>query len=215
MKKNHEAGVVNPLVISNVLLAILTIAFGGGLIWAYSNYVDQRDNVNSKIELAVADAKKAQSVEDEKNFLERAKSPFTQFQGPEDLGRVSFNYPKTWSVYTAKASSSSYAAYFHPGVVPTVANGTPYALRVIVETTPYEKVLTSYQNQIKKGELKSSPVAAGGQNGVRLDGAFSKTIQGSMVIFKIRDKSLMIASDATSFKSDFDNAVLPSLTFNP
>ena len=215
MRKNNEAGAVNPLVISNVLLAILTIAFGAAMIWAYTNYMDQKNNVDAKIEVAVADAKKVQSEEDEKQFMEREKAPYVAFVGPDDLGRVTFNHPKTWSVYVGKTTPNSYEAYLNPVAVPTVGSGTPYAVRVVVQQTSYEKTLESYQSQIKKGELRSSAVSAGGQNGIRLDGSFSKTVKGSMVIFKIRDKSLLIASDATTFQNDFDKIILPSLTFNP
>ena len=215
MRKNLEAGAANPLVISNVLLALLTIVFGGVAIWAYVNYQDQKNNVDAKIEVAVVDAKKVQRADDEKDFFEREKSPNFTFVGPDDLGRVTFKYPKTWSGYVAKASSSAYEAYLNPGIVPTVGRDIPYALRVIVQTTAYEKILDDYEDQIEKGELKSSPVTAGSQSGIRLDGTFSKSIQGSMVIFKIRDKTLMIASDATAFRNDFDKTILPTLTFNP
>jgi hypothetical protein len=100
-------------------------------------------------------------------------------------------------------------------VVPIVAGGTQYALRVSIETAAYERTLDSFQSLVKRGDLKSSSVTVSGLSGVRLDGNFSKTLQGSMVIFKIRDKSLMIATDAKVFQNDFDKVILPSLSFNP
>lgn len=215
MRNTHETGAANPLVISNVLLAIMTIAFGAAAIWAYTNYVDQRDNVDSKVSVAVADAKKEQAAEDEKLFLEREKSPFVTFVGPDDLGRVTFNYPKTWSTYIAKQTSTNFEAYLHPVSVPTIGSGAPYALRVTVVSNTYEKTLDSFKNQIKKGELTTSSVKAGDQTGIRLDGTFTRDIQGSMVVFKIRDKSLMISTQATTFKNDFDKTILKTLRFNP
>jgi hypothetical protein len=215
MYRKSEAGAVNPLAVSNALLAILVIAFGSAGVWAFVNYQDQKNNVDAKIDVAVTAAKKEQTEKDNKDFVEREKSPFKQFVGPDDLGHLTFQYPKTWSAYVAKSASSSYEAYLHPNVVPTVNNSTQYALRIVIETAAYDRTLDSFQSLVKKGELKSSIVTISGLSGVRLDGNFSKTLQGSMVIFKIRDKSLMIATDAKVFQGDFDNVILPSLSFNP
>jgi hypothetical protein len=61
--------------------------------------------------------------------------------------------------------------------------------------------------------LKSSAVKADDQNGTRLDGSFSKDIRGSAVIFKIRDKTVTIRTDADTFRADFD-ALVATITFN-
>jgi hypothetical protein len=61
--------------------------------------------------------------------------------------------------------------------------------------------------------LNSSSVAANGVNGTRFDGAFSKDIRGSAVIFKIRDKTLTLRTDAETFKNDF-NSLVPTIKFN-
>lgn len=216
-KTSRQAGLVNPLLITSILLSLLSAGLGGVAIWAYGNYADQKNNVDSKISAAVVDVKKLQSDADEKAFAEREKKPTRAFVGPDDFGRVSFQYPKTWSVYVAKDGSggSAYEAYLHPGVVPPVSSTTPYAARVVVESRQYEAILKTYESLVKKGTLKSSPVTIGSFSGVRLDGEFTKDRKGSAVIFKIRDKTLTLASDAEAFRSDFDNIILKSLTFNP
>lgn len=216
-KTSHELGAVNPLLITSVILTLVSAGLGGVAIWAYGNYVDQRDHVNSKISVAVADAKKAQTVEDEKSFVEREKQPTRTFVGPDDYGRVTFQYPKTWSVYVGKdgKSGGSYEAYLQPGVVPPVATTTPFATRVIVESRQYETVLKNYEALIKSSALKSSPITIGEFTGVRLDGTFTKDRKGTAVVFKIRDKTLTVASDADAFRGDFLDTVLKSLTFNP
>ena len=56
-----QEGSVNPLVISNVLLAVLTIAFGSLMVWAYVNYQDQKNNVDAKVDVAVSAAKKEEA----------------------------------------------------------------------------------------------------------------------------------------------------------
>lgn len=211
-----EAGAVNPLVVSNVILAILAVALGSVMVWALVNYWDQKDNTDQKIEAAVTEAKKVQATEDEKQFLEREKSPYLQYAGPDDLGRVTFSYPKTWSGYVAKdPAEGTLEAYFNPGIVPFVASDQQFALEVKVSGREYEDTLKSYESPVKKGELKSSPVVINGFSGIRLDGKFSAKIEGSMVLFKVRDKTLSIATEANTFRSDFDNIILKSLDFNP
>lgn len=213
---SHEAGAVNPLVVSNVILAILAIALGSAMVWAYVNYRDQKDNTDQKIEAAVTVAKKEQATEDEKDFIEREKAPYLQYAGPDDLGRVTFSYPKTWSGHIEKdPAGGELEAYFHPGVVPFVNRDQQFALTVKVEETSFEQTLKAHETLVKKGDLKSAPIVINGFNGVRLDGKFSKTIEGSMVLFKVRDKTLTVATGAKTFRGDFDKIILKSLDFNP
>lgn len=195
---------------------IFTTFIGGGVsIWAYINYMDQKNNVDSKIDVAVAEAVKVQADEDAAAFLEKEKQPNRQFVGPDDYGRLSFDYPKTWSVYVENDASDGddYEAYFNPGEVPTVANDQQFALRVTIENTPYDEVVEDYADLIKKNQLTSSSFKAGEQSGTRLDGAFSKDIRGMAVIFKIRDKTVTLRSDADTFKKDFD-ALIQTIDFN-
>lgn len=214
--RSNERGAVNPLVVSNVLLAILAIALGSVMVWALINYNDQKVNVDSKIESAVTQAKKDQTAVNEKDFLEREKSPYDRYVGPDDLGRVSFNYPKTWSGHINKdPAQGELDAYFHPGIVPFVTTGQQFALEVKVNERLYEQFLKQYESYVKRGDLKSTPVVINGFSGIRLDGKFSTKIEGSMVIFKLRDKTLTVATDAATFRGDFDNIILKSLDFNP
>ncbi len=214
MQRSQE-GSVNPLVISNALLAVLVIAFGSLMIWAYVNYQDQKNNVDSKISVAVASAKKEEAAEKEKSFLEREKAPYRQYVGSADLGNVTFNYPKTWSVYQAKLDGSGMEIYLHPSVVPIIQQGQQFATEVKVLDQPSDQVLKRYDGMVKKGDLKSSQVVVNGFPGTRLDGKFTDKITGSIVIFKLRDKTLTLATNADTFKSDFDNVILKSLDFNP
>lgn len=214
--RSNERGAVNPLVVSNVLLAVLAIALGSVMVWALINYNDQKTNVDSKVEKAVTQAKKDQTTVDEKDFLEREKSPYDSYVGPDDLGRVSFNYPKTWSGHVNKdPAQGELEAYFHPGVVPFVTTGQQFALEVKVTRRLYDQFLKQYESYVKRGDLKSTPVVINGFSGIRLDGKFSTQIEGSMVVFKLRDKTLTVATDAATFRGDFDNIILKSLNFNP
>jgi hypothetical protein len=213
---NDQRGEVNPLLLISIVLTILVLGLGSFSIWAYVNYTDQKNNVDQKISAAVADAKRQQGNDDEAKFAEREKQPTRQFVGPDDLGRVQVNYPKTWSVYVDKDGSgnNNYEAYFAAGVVPPITGKTPYALRITVENKTYDEVIKAYQETVKKGDLKSSPVTLQGQTGTRLDGNFSKTVSGSMVLFKVRDKTLEVYTQSPTFQPDYDNIILPSLIFN-
>ena len=215
-RTNSQTGSINPLLISSIVLGLFAAGLAGFGIWSFSNYMDQKNNTDTKISAAVESSKKLQSQELEKQFVEREKQPYDVFQGPDDLGSVSFNFPKTWSVYIAKnGTSASYEAYLNPGSVPTVSATQPYATRVVIDSKSYEATLKTYESLVKKGDLKSSPITVNGFTGVRLDGTFSASRQGSSVVFKVRDKTLVISSDAAAFKPDFDGVIVTSLDFNP
>lgn len=192
-----------------------TLAAGAFGVWAYMEYVDHRDNVDSKVTAAVATAVKDQADKDAADFLEKEKQPNRQFVGPDDYGRLAFDYPKTWSAYVAKDASTggAYEVYFNPGVVPVVNAKQQFALHVTIEDKDYDKVVDTYKALVANGSLKSSSVKADEQNGTRLDGSFNKDIRGSAVIFKIRDKTVTIRTDAETFKGDFD-ALIQTITFN-
>ncbi len=213
---SYERGEFNPLLIVTIVLAILMVGLGGFGIWSYVNYTDQKNNVDQKVEAAVADAKRKQSEEDEAKFAEREKQPTKQFVGPDELGRVQFNFPKTWSGYIEKLGSGAqaYEAYFMPGIVPPLSGSTPYALRVTIEPKSYESILDGYQDKVRKGELRSTPVTIQGENGNRLEGKFSKEIDGVMVLFKVRDKTLKLYTESRTFQPDFENIILKSLIFS-
>jgi hypothetical protein len=111
------------------------------------------------------------------------------------------------------ASTGTFEAYLNPISVPPVSDSTQFALRVLIETKDYDTVLSTYQALVKKGALTSSTVKVNGVDSTRLDGNFTKDIRGSAVIFKIRDKTITVRTDADTFKADFD-ALVASIKFN-
>src|SRR5690606_3786546 len=96
-----ERGFMNGQLIAIIGLLVVVVGMAGLAAWLYMQYDDQRVNVNSKIDVAVADAKKEQADKYEEEFEKRENEPDREFAGPEDYGRLSFMYPKKWSAYVA------------------------------------------------------------------------------------------------------------------
>lgn len=213
--RQGERGAVTGAAIAAIILGILAAAFAGLGIWAYLNYAEQKTDVDGRVATAVAEAKKEQSDQDEKKFADREKEPNRQFVGPDDYGRVTFDYPKTWSSYVAKdvSNGGNYEAYLNPITVPFPTTTQQFGLRVLIEEKDYDTVVSSYQSLVKKGDLRSSITSANGENGTRIDGSFSKDIRGAAVIYKIRDKTLTLRTDADTFKPDFEN-IIKTIKFN-
>lgn len=215
MNRVSERGSAKTWLIVSIVTITTTLILAGVAVCALINYFDQKDNVDTKVSAAVAEARKEQADADEAKFLEREKDPNRQFVGPEDYGRVSFDYPKTWSVYVAEDASAggSFEAYLNPVAVPPIANDTQLALRVTIETGDYDREISSYSRAVNSGDLTSSSITLDGVTGTRLDGNFSDDIRGSAVIFRIRDKVVTLRTDAQTFRADFDK-LIQTVTFN-
>lgn len=212
-RQTYQKGAVNGWMIATIGLIVAVLASGSLAIWGILRYQDQKTNVDGKIALAVADAVKKQADDDEEKFAQREKEPRREFASPDDLGRLSFDYPKTWSAYvdTDPADSKGkgdYTAYLHPIVVPpTKVRDQQFALRVSILDKNYDEYLKTWDRFIERGEVRSSAVTVGGENGVRIDGNLTKEIRGSAVVFKIRDKTAVIQTDADTFKHDFNDLI--------
>lgn len=203
------------LLVMVVILAILTVTFGGLAIYLNSQYQSKSTDVQGQVDRAVLEAQKTQQEKDDLKFREQEKEPNKSFYGPDDYGRLTFQYPKTWSAYTATDTSrgGSFQAYLNPDVVPPVTTKQQFALRVTIEEKDYDKVVGSYDSLVKKGDLRRSSTSSQGNIGTRLDGNFSKDIRGSAVIYKLRDKTITVRTDADTFKPDFDK-IITTISFN-
>jgi hypothetical protein len=212
----HEAGGISGSMIAIIGLAVLVLAAGSAAIWAYVNYNQQKTDVDGRVALAVAQAKNDQASADEAKFADREKEPNRQFVGPDNFGRLVFNYPKTWSAFVASdgsTSGSTYNAYLNPITVPPLGEKQQFALRITIEQKDYAQVVSSYQEKVKKGDLHSSATTSNGHNGTRFDGQFTPDIRGAAVIYQIRDKTVTLRTDADSFKPDFEN-LIKTIDFN-
>ena len=216
-RNSSQNGSVNPQLLVIIGLLVLIVALVGLSGWLYLQYDDQKTNVDSKIAVAEAAAKKQQSEEDDIKIKAIEEEPNREFAGPEDYGRVSFEYPKNWSVYIDEdptVSGNTFSAYLNPIVVPpTNDKSARFALRVEIENVAYDEALEDYRRAIENGELKSSPVKVNDHEGTRLDGILEKDIRGSAVLFRVRDKTILISTQADTFKQYFED-IIKTIDFN-
>jgi hypothetical protein len=211
----NERGAISGAQVTIVGLAVLVLGLGSFGIWAFVSYSDAKDNVDSKISVAVAEAKNEEGKEQEEKFAEREKNPLETFVGPSDYCRLTFQYSKKWSVYEAKSvtNGGDYEAYLNPKVVPPLDSDQIFALRVYIDQKDYDTVLDSYQALVKKSELKYSETSSEGSQGARFTGKFTKNIRGDAVIYKCRDKTITIRTDSDAFKDDFEK-LIKTIEFN-
>ena len=214
---SHERGAINGSTIAITALTLLVIIFGGFGAWSYMQYTKSSTDVNGQVEDAVAKAVKEQVEADEKKFTEREKQPLRQFAGPDDYGRLTFDYPKTWSAHQgsdiSKGGGVTYTAFLHPILVPAITDSQKIAIRISIEQKLYEDVLKGYEKLLKKGDLQSAAWSNGKYSGTLITGQFNKDIRGRAVVLKMRDRTLTIRSDADVFKDDFD-AITKTVSFN-
>jgi len=214
-KKSFNVLII-PLIIAVVLL-IGMLAFG---VWAFM----ERDTFKNKTDKIVAEevtkAKDELTKEKDAEFLEKEKEPNKEYKGPDAFGGVGVLYPKTWSAFVTEddKGSAPIDGYFHPNFVPTIKPSSSFALRVRVLNSPYATELKKFENDVKTGKVKVTAIVAQkvpGTTGSRLDGEIDNDKQGSLVMFPLRDKTLVISTEATQFLGDFNNIILPNLVFSP
>lgn len=206
-----------PLVVSVVLL-LGSIGFG---MWAFAGMQDYKNNVQPKIDKAVAIAQEETSTAKDKEFVEKEKTPVREYKAPQTAGSLSIQYPKTWSAYVTEPKSGTdiVNGYFHPGYVPAAESGTDYALRVQVISRSYDLELKKYESKAKAGKVKISaykaPKLPEGIVGSKIEGEINTGQQDVMVMFPLRDKTIIVSTESVQFFGDFNDIILANLTFVP
>lgn len=206
-----------------VILLVASLGFGG---WAYTKMQDYKTNSDKKAAAAVAAAAKTQAAQLQAQFDEQSKSPNKTYVGSSTYGTITFNYPKSWSAYVDTSNQGQpINGYFHPDVVPGIQTKTAFALRLQLLSSDYSQALQQFQSQIKIGKITARAYLPPKLNGVTnvqpgtlLSGAINsadQTQNGTMLIIKVRDKTLEIYTESNDYLNDFNNTVLSSLTFAP
>lgn len=216
-KRLDQRGGLDPLLIPLLICLLLVFGLTGFGIWSYTQFTDQRDNVNAKINAAVKVATDSQRAELDKQFLEREKEPLKTYQGPRALGAVTIEYPKTWAAYVKEdpAGSPNIEGYFHPSYVRDTDSKTADALRVTLVSSSYSDEIQEYEGLVEEGKVKIKATKLAGITGIRIDGELEEGMQGSMVVVPLRDKTLRLWTESPEFRADFDNIILRRLKLTP
>ena len=222
LKQDGILGVTGLALIVCVLLLIAALAFGG---WAFSSRQDYKNNVDQKIATAVATAQAQESSLKDKQFAEAQKLPYVTYNGPDAYGAFVLQYPRSWSGYVDanggsgnSSSDAAYAAYFNPGVVPSVSDqGSVFALQIQVLNQSYSDVLGNLNNSNSDSPISSTAYALPSVPkavGVKTSGATPDGQSGTAVILPLRTQTLELWTDGTQYLNDF-NSVLAKFSFSP
>ena len=195
------------MLIALIVVSLLAATFLGLFVWMYVMWDDAKTDVDGQIQAAVAIAVNEKQTELEAEFEEKEKYPLKTFAGPVDYGSLTFEFPKTWSVYVPDSANygGDYRAFLNPDLVSIVSDGTINALRVYILNSLPDTVLQDYQDAVEDGEMTVSVYKVNGSNASLYSGILPDTdeLRGYAAIFKIRDKTVIMQTDAEIFKDDF------------
>lgn len=216
---NSERGSV-AIIAAFVILGLCLAGVSGFGFWAYAGRQDYKNNVDQKIATAVADNTEKVKLEDAAAFAEEAKNPYKTYAGPSQYGSVNIVYPKSWSAYVDTLQGNTPLNFYaHPDVVPTIVGETSsFAFRAQVVAQSYDAVLRQYEPFVKQNKLAAQPYVlpkTASVTGSRLDGQLTQNKRGAMVIIPMRDKTLKIWTESDTYLKDFNEIILPNLSFTP
>jgi len=210
----------NIFIVGTVIFALTTIVGLVGYLSTSSQLDIYKNQSDMLVGEAVDQAIENQIAEDEARFAEEVKKPYTKYVGPSDFGSISFDYPKTWSVYNDQFDENGYGVVFHPGVIPVVNDETAMSLRVSVVNQPYETIIAGYEKQVTEGSLRATVINVAksdnfaGYEGIRFNGAINENLpNGSIIALKLRDKTILIQTDSADWSKDFKETILPTFRY--
>lgn len=184
---------------------IVAVVFGVLFAWKYTEWEALKTDLDGQVDSALALAVAENTAKLEEAFSEREKYPYKTFAGPADYGSLTFEYPRTWSVYIAKdaASGGDFEAYMNPLEVQPVSSQSINALRVVIRNQAFDNVVSTYDNLVKSGRLTLTVRAVGNTTANLYIGELPNGIRGMLVAFKLRDKTVLLQTDAEIFSNEF------------
>lgn len=201
--------------IETIILVAVCVIAAAAIVFAvifFMQYNELKTNFDSDKNAAVAAAVEAQQEADNEKFKEDEKLPYAKFTGPSDYGSISFEYPKTWSLYVENdgSNNSDYSAYFKPVQVdPINDRSSRYALRFKILNQQITTVQSQYDSKLQDGSVTSSVFNADNNNvtGTKYVGAIEPDINGIIVLIKVNDKTVIFQTDAMTYQADFDTLI--------
>lgn len=197
-------------------MSFVALVFMGLFVWMFTLWDGAKNNVEAQVQERVAVAVNQNTERMNKEFVEKEKEPFVRFSGPEDYGEVSFLFPKTWSLFIAKDArkGGNYEAYFNPYAVRGIANDVIYALRFKIHNDSMDKVVTEFERLLKDGKMKQQVKPINGNNANFYEGTLHNGMNVKIAVFAIRDKTVVLRTDAAKqYGGDFDK-IVESITYN-
>jgi len=220
-KDSGAAGRMIALVVACLTAAVAIIV----LVSIFVKWQNLINNGESDTLAEIEYGKLVQQQEDALEYLELDKQPWDHFSAiPESLGALSFDYPKTWSVYVDSdgLDGRDFVAYFRPSeVLPTSDNRSRYSLRVNIKQASYDSVIESYDalaaslaaNEENPMELKTvGSLSNYKDSSMRYDGVLLEdgSMSGSVVVLKVNNMVATIQCDSELYIEDF-NKLLETL----
>lgn len=221
VSKNQNGSILTTVLI--MVLALGFLAAGVFGVWSYSEGQSYKNDYKAKAKVDIDKATAQQKEQLQKEFDEQYKNPVKTYKGSVTYGSVSFDYPRTWSGLVDDTNTSTpIDGYFYPGILPSNNAKVPLALRVQLLSQDYASVVQKYTSQTKDGSITASayipPKMKDRANvvpGILFVGAIDKDKNGAVVVLQVRDKTLTLWTESKDFLGDFNNIVLPTLTFSP
>lgn len=207
-----KRGMIETIVL--VIVSLIAVVFIGLFIWKYLEWDSVKTDVDGQIDAAVALAVSENTTRLENEFLEREKYPYKTFSGPADYGSLNFEFPKTWNTYIAQDATNggNFEAYLNPGEVQPVSTQTINALRVQILNQSFESVAQNYEYLTSAGQLAITTRNVGSSVANVYTGTLPNNIRGIATIFKVRDKTILLQTDAELFAEEYYK-LLDTVTF--
>ena len=205
--KHYRSGDINTLVIVVIAMGMVIIGLGVVSIWLLTDKAAIESAKEAEIASAVAVAERDTKMATDKYWQERMLDDKIEFNGPSDLGALTFRYPRIWNMHITNDGTrgSSFEAYFHIDHVPMINKASgQYNLRVEILNQQYDTFVARLANSVQKGDLTARPLVLQQVSlvtGTRYDGALSREIRGSQAVFKFLDKTIIIRTDFPDAKS--------------
>jgi len=210
MELKSQQGFATSAIVAVVLAVTLigSLAFG---VWAFMGMQANKTDLDKKIATAEKVAvKKAEELK-ELEFAEREKNPFKNFTGSAVFGSLSYDIPKTWSVFMEeKATGTVLDFYGHPNTVKGTDKSNSFALRSQIISTSYDKEVEKMLKLVETGKATATafiPKNVPTGLGVRIVGEVVTDKQGVMILLPQRDKTIKIWTESPDFISDFDKVI--------
>ena len=216
MLKTDQRGEINPLMLPFIVVMVIALGFGIFSVWAYSNYSNEKNNVDVIVAEAVAEANAEQEIQLRAEFAEEAKSPYKSYTSPTPLGSVKIVYPKSWSAYVDSRETGSVKldGFFHPDYVPAENSGVLFGVRTEIDSSDYTTVIKRFEDDVEDGTVRAKAVAISGATGTRFDGEIDGDFVGAIIILPLRDRTLKIWTESNDYMGDF-NRVIENLSYSP